>query len=157
MGKSRVIMPKALIIDVAAQQRAITNTLNATAKAIKADFGITTQAWSDKPTFTIESPSPYERSIGTDDDVYTMLNEGTKAHEIRPKRGKVLRFQTPFRSKTVPREIMSSAGSKGKVEVFSRGVMHPGTEAREWDQVIFEKWDRQMGDIFQRAIDSEVT
>lgn len=156
MGKSKVIMPKALIIDVAAQRRAITNTLTATAKAIKADFGVTTQTWGNKPTFTIESPSPYERSIGTDDDVYTMLNEGTKAHEIRPKRGKVLRFQTPFRSKTVPREIMSSAGSKGKVEIFSRAVHHPGTKPREWDAAIFEKWDRQMGTIFQRSIDAEL-
>lgn len=156
MGKSRVIMPKALIIDVAAQKRAITNTLNATAKAIKADFGVTTQTWSDKPAFTIESPSPYERDIGTDHEVYTMLNEGTRAHEIRPHGGGVLRFTTPFRSKTVPRQIMSGAGSTGKVEVFTRAVHHPGTKPRAWDEVIFEKWDRQMGAIFQRAIDAEL-
>lgn len=157
MGKSRVVMPKKLIADVVAQRRAITNTLNATAKAIKADFGVTTQTWGHRPEFAITSPSPYEREVSTDDPVYGMLNEGTPEHEIRPRHSKVLRFQTPFRSKTVPRQIRSRKGATGKQEVFSRGVHHPGTEARKWDEAIFEKWDRQMGTIFQRAIDSEVT
>lgn len=156
MGKSKVILPKGLVIDAKAQQRAITNALNAAAKGIKADFGVTAQTWSDKPTFTTSSLGPYVREVSTDDPVYSMLNEGTRPHEIRPKAGKVLRFQTPFRSKTVPREIRSRKGATGKNEVFSRGVHHPGTAPREWDQVIAEKWDRQLGAIFQRSIDSEL-
>lgn len=156
MGKSKVILPKKLIVDVAAQRRAITNALSATAKGIKADFGVTTQTWSHKPSFSITSPEPFVREVSTDDAVYGMLNEGTPEHEIRPRRSKVLHFQTPFRSKTVPRQVRSRKGATGKNEVFSRGVHHPGTEAREWDKVIAEKWDRQLGTIFQRAIDSEL-
>lgn len=156
MGKSKVILPKKLIVDVKAQKRAVTNTLNATAKGIKADFGVTTQTWNHRPEFTIEAPEAYVREIGTDDPVYNMLNEGTPEHDIRPRHSKVLHFQTPFRSKTVPRQIRSRKGATGKNDVFSRGVHHPGTEAREWDKVIAEKWGRQLGTIFQRAIDSEL-
>ena len=157
MAKSTVILPKALVVDVAAQRRAITNALTATAKGIKADFGVTTQTWSNKPTFTISSPSPFERETSTDHAVYAMLNEGTRAHEIRPKAGGFLHFQTPFRPKTIPGQIVSLRGARGGDAVFSRGVHHPGTEARKWDKVIAEKWDQQLPTIFQRAIDSEVT
>ena len=157
MAKSKVILPKALVIDVVAQRRAITNALTATAKGIKADFGVTTQTWSNKPTFTINSPSPFERETSTDHAVYSMLNEGTKAHEIRPRRSKVLRFPSVFRPKTIPGQIVSLHGARGGDAVFSRGVHHPGTEARKWDEVIAEKWDQQLPTIFQRAIDSEVT
>lgn len=157
MAKSKVILPKSLVIDVAAQRRAITNALTATARGIKADFGVTTQTWDDRPTFTISSPSPFERETSTDHAVYAMLNEGTKAHEIRPKAGKVLRFSSVFRPKTIPGQIVSLRGARGGDAVFSRGVHHPGTEAREWDKVIAEKWDKQLPEIFQRAVDSEVT
>lgn len=157
MGKSKVIIPKKLSVDPAKMARVITNTLNATALSIKIDFAVTTQTWSDKPTFAIELPTPSTRTVSTGDRVYTMLNEGTPPHEIAP-RGKVLVFQTPFRAKTVPRSISSGPGRKGGNTVFTRKpIQHPGTEAREWDTTIAKKWKKQVGPIFQRAIDSEVS
>lgn len=156
MGRSKVILPKKLSVDPQRMARVITNTLNSTALAIQTDFKVTAQTWSDKPTFAIESPTPYTRAISTDDSVYTMLNEGTPPHTIAPH-GKVLVFNTPFRSKTVPRSISSGPGRKGSATVFTRKeVHHPGTEAREWDTTIAKKWDRQFATIMQRAIDSEV-
>lgn len=156
MGKSRVILPRKLSVDPRKMAQAIQNTMTNVAKNIKVDFDVTAQTWKDKPTFAITSPTAYSREIATDHDVYTMLNEGTKAHDIRPK-GKVLVFRTPFRSKTVPRQISSSAGSTGANQVFTRRpIHHPGTTAREWDTVIAEKWDRQFATIMQRAIDAAV-
>jgi hypothetical protein len=157
MGKSKVILPRKLSVNPQAMARAITNTMQSTALAIQTDFRVTTQTWDDKPTFAIESPTPYTRRVGTDDENYARLNAGTRPHIIAPRPGGTLVFRTPFRSKTVPRTIGSGAGSKGGNVVFTRKpIHHPGTEARAFDQVIAEKWRRQVAAIFQRAIDAEV-
>lgn len=152
---STAIIPKAR--PLAKPMRVIiTNTLTAQAKAIKVDFALPAQTWDHKPTITINAPSPYERQITVADEIYAMLNEGTRAHDIKPKHGGLLRFRTPFRAKTIPDQIRSNKGSLGNVVVWSRGVHHPGTKARNWDRVIGKKWQERIGDIFQRAIDSAV-
>jgi hypothetical protein len=157
MGKSKVIVPRKLAVNPQAMARAITNTMTATALAIQTDFRVTVQTWDDKPTFAIDSPTAYTRTIGTDDENYTRLNAGTGPHIIAPRPGGTLVFRTPFRSKTVPRQIGSGAGSKGGNVVFTRKpIHHPGTEARAFDKVIADKWDRQFAAIMQRAIDAEV-
>jgi hypothetical protein len=157
MARSRAIIPRRLSVDPEAMARVITNTLNATALAIKVDFEVTAQTWRDRPNFTIESPTPYEREIGTSDENYGRLNKGTRPHLIVPRRGRVLVFNTPFQSKTLPRQIASGPGRRGNVRVTTRRVHHPGTRAREWDTVIAQKWDRQVGRIFQQAVDAEVS
>lgn len=155
MAKSVAILPKGKKLNM---RRVIENTLTAQAKAIKVDFALPAQTWRHKVGVSIATTAPYERTITVDDDIYAMLNEGTKAHDIKPKRpGGVLRFQGPFRAKTVPNEIRSNKGGVGKVVTWSRGVHHPGTKARNWDRVIAKKWRERLGGIFQRAIDSEVT
>lgn len=156
MARSRAIIPRRLSIDPEAMARAITNTLNMTALAIKVDFEVTAQTWDHKPSFTIESPTPYEREIGTNDENYGRLNKGTRPHLIVPRRGRVLVFTTPFQSKTLPRSIASGPGRRGNVRVTTRRVHHPGTAAREWDTTIQQKWDRQFPVQMQRAIDAEV-
>lgn len=155
MGKSRVILPKKFSTDPRKMAQAITNTLNATALGIKADFEVTAQTWSDKPAFAIISPTTYTRAIGTEHAIYTMLNKGTRPHIIRPKAGGVLVFRTPFQSKTLPRQIASGPGRKGAAQVFTRGpINHPGTAARQWDTTIAEKWQKQFPTVMQRAIDA---
>lgn len=155
MAQSRAILPKARSL-ARPMRSIITNTLNAQAKAIKVDFGVTTQTWEHDAPMTISSPSTYTREITVNDPIYAMLNAGTRAHDIKPRRGRLLRFTGPFRSKTVPNEIRSRKGTKGNVTIWSRGVHHPGTKARNWDRVIGKKWRERIGDIFQRAIDSAV-
>ena len=153
--KAVVILPKRPIIDPRKMKQAIENTLTAQAKAIKVDFDVTTQTWNKRPTFTIKKPSEYVREIGTNDDIYAMLDAGTKPHTIRPKNPRgILLFNTPFRSKTIPNQIRSRQGMKGNTPVVARVVRHPGTAARNWTKVIQKKWQAQIGDIFQRAIDS---
>lgn len=158
VGKSKVILPRKLSVDPVRMARAITNTMSATALAIQTDFKATAQTFDTPPTFAIDSPSPYERTIGTDDENYARLNAGTRPHIIAPRPGGTLVFRTPFRSKTVPNRIGSGPGAKGHNQVFTRGIVHhPGTEARNFDTVIAEKWRGRIADIFQRAIDSEVS
>lgn len=159
MGKSRVILPKKLISNPAAMGRAITNALEATARAIQVDFKVTTQTWEHGVSFAIEAPTPWQRLVGTTDGIYTMLNEGTRAHTIAPRAKKSLAWSGPFRSKTLPHTIASSAGSRGGAEtILPRGrvVHHPGTAAREWDTTIAQKWNAQFPAIMQRAIDASI-
>lgn len=155
MGKAKAILPRNLISNPAKMRQVIANTLNEQALAIKVDFEITVASWDNKPSFSIRA-SGWQREIGTDGDIYSMLNAGTKAHRINPKRGKVLKFSGPFSAKTVPNQIMSGPGSQGSAETFSKGVNHPGTKARNWDKTIAKKWRRLLGRQFQRAIDAAV-
>src|SRR4051794_16967598 len=107
----KLIIPKQLIADPAKLSRALTNALNGVAKDIQVDFKVTTQTWQHKVEFPITSPATYERQIATDDPIYGYVNDGTRAHDITPKGGGILRFQTPFTAKTVPNQILSRAGS----------------------------------------------
>lgn len=153
----KLIIPKKLIADPKKLARALTNAMNGMAKDIQLDFKVTTQTWKHKVDFAISSPSAYRRIVATDDEIYGYVNDGTRPHIIRPKGGGVLVFKTPFTSKTLPRAIMSRGGSTGSTEVRTKVVNHPGTTARDFDQAIAQKWDKQFGTIMQRAVDSEVT
>lgn len=152
----KLIIPKKLIADPAKLSRALTNAMNGVAKDIQVDFKVTTQTWSHKVAFPITSPATYERVIATDDEIYGYVNDGTRAHDIAPKGGGVLRFSTPFQAKTLPNQIMSRSGSKGTTPAVARVVHHPGTTARAFDKAIHDKWEKLFPDIMQRAIDSEV-
>lgn len=151
----KLIIPKKLIADPAKLNRALTNAMNGVAKDIQIDFNVTTQTWQHKPSFPIQSPSAYRRIVATDDEIYGYVNDGTRPHKILPK-GKMLRFNTPFRSKTLPNKIYSGPGNKGANVVFSRGVNHPGSKPRAFDKAIKEKWEKEFPIVMQRAIDSEV-
>ena len=152
----KLILPKKLIADPAKLSRALTNALNGVAKDIQIDFKTTTQTWNHKPDFPISSPSTYRRIVATDDEIYGYVNDGTRAHIIQAKPGKILEFWTPFTSKTLPNKIMSRAGKVGNTINRARLVQHPGTEARKFDVAIKQKWDKEFGVIMQRAVDSEV-
>jgi hypothetical protein len=159
MTSARVILPKGSVFKPKELDRAIRNTLTATAKAIKVDLALPAATWKHTPTITIRETGPYERTIEVADEVYAMLEKGTKKHDI-PKRwppGRPpLRFTMPFRPKTRPNYLGSTAGSTGSTVVWRRRkVRHPGTKARNWMKTAKTKWDAEAPKIFQRAIDSE--
>jgi hypothetical protein len=152
----KLILPKKLVADPKRLARALTNALNGVAKDIQTDFRATTQTWQHAVDFPIDSPSDYRRTVSTDDEVYGYVNDGTRPHPIAPKGGGVLRFNTPFRAKTVPGRILSGPGGAGSTEVVARAVQHPGTAPRKFDVTIKEKWEKDFPTIMQRALDSEV-
>lgn len=155
MPVGKVILPKGSVFKPRQMERAIQNTLTNVAKNIKVDFGVTTQTWQHKPKFEVTTPATYERRIATDDEVYAMLDAGTRPHIIRPKKRRILRFFTPFQSKTLPERVMSRPGTRGTDEVFSKVVRHPGTKPRHWIKVIQKKWQGQAPATFQRALNAE--
>jgi hypothetical protein len=157
MIKLRPIIPKDLALTPAKARRAVKNALDGAAKGAKVDFRVTTQTWSHKPDFTIEKPSDSERIVGTNDEIYGYVDDGTPRHTIVAKAGGVLAFGPGARAKTRPRVIGSGGGSKGGATVFTKRVQHPGTDAREFSEVIAEKWEEQLPMLLQRAIDAELT
>ena len=116
---------------------------------VKLDFEQTTKTWKRKPKFemviSLTPPGP-QLIVGTDDEIYRYVDEGTRPHIILPRRAKALRFQSGYKAKTSPGVIGSgSGGSFGNV-VFSQGVHHPGTQARDFEGAIKkkrEKWFKQ--------------
>lgn len=157
--KIKVIIPRDLLLDPKKLTRGLENGLTASAKAARIDFDVTTQTWRNRPTFTIEE-QPGQRTISTDDDVYRYVNDGTPAHPIAPKNGKALAFRWggkgSYSPKTAPRVIGSSGGGASGGIVKLKSVQHPGTEARNFDEVIAEKWEEKLPVTVQRAIDAEV-
>lgn len=157
MIKLKPIIPKGEVLDPRKLARAKKNALDGAAKGALIDYKVTTQTWQHKPDFVIERPSDNERIVGTNDTIYGYVEEGTKPHVITAKPGGVLAFGPGARAKTRPRVIGSGSGSKGGATVFRPRVQHPGTDAREFSEVIAEKWEEQLPLILQRAIDAELS
>ena len=65
--------------------------------------------------------------------IWNYVDKGTDEHIILPKKGRFLRFRTGYSPLTAPiaNPRAGSGRSSGNV-VFSRGVIHPGSEAREF-------------------------
>lgn len=138
------IMPKSgELFNLAAIARAITSTLQETAQDAQKDLQSTTATWQHQPTFAI-TPIPDGLQVSTDDAIWRMVNEGTKPHIITPKRTTVLVFGPGSRPKTAVRVIGSTAGSKGGAPVVAHQVRHPGTEARQFSDVLQEKYDDEL-------------
>lgn len=136
--------------------KAIENALTGAAMDCKIDFDVTTQTWKNRPAFTVQV-LPGRRVISTDSDIYHFVDAGTKPHDIRPVNAPFLAFQGgQYQAKTTPRVIGSRDGGPSGPVVFSMGVHHPGTEARDFTKVIKEKWDKELPEILQRAIDAEM-
>jgi hypothetical protein len=150
---AKVFVPKSLGMDKV--KRAVTNALDGAAEGAKVDFETTTATWQHKVDFAIDKHAEDKRVVGTDDEIYGYVNEGTRPHLI-VAHGKALAFPGGgFRPKTRVKVIGSNAGSKGGATVFRPKVQHPGTDARKFDEAIAEKWSRQLPIVMQRAIDAE--
>lgn len=154
MIKMTPITPKR-VLSARQLARVVENQLNMSALAVKVDYEVTSQTWKHQPSFTITS-SPGERIIGTSDEIYGYVDDGTRPHVIRPRRAKRLRFSPGGRAKTSPGQIRSGAGRKGSGVVFAKQVNHPGTKARNFSKAIAEKWRKLLPQQLQRAIDAEV-
>lgn len=102
-------------------------------------FGKTVATWRQQPTFE-QVPTARGWAVKvTPEFPYTWVNAGTKPHIIEARNAKLLRFSGPYRSKTKVNVISSYAGGRGKVWVSKRRVKHPGTEARNFTDIIMRR------------------
>jgi hypothetical protein len=98
----------------------------------------TTATWSRKPNFSIKKhKNGFEiRVTGANAKIWRFVSDGTRAHYIRPRRAKLLRFQSGYSAKTTPNVIGSSAGGAFGANVFASQVRHPGTRPRNFEKII---------------------
>lgn len=125
------------------------------------DYGKTVRTWRHKPQFDALDEVRGDGAtlvVGTDDRVYRFVSGGTAAHYIFPRKpGGVLAFKWggpgSYRAKTRPGVIASSGGRlTGGVPRVFRGVLHPGTEARNFGETIRRKWAQRVTAIFDRHL-----
>jgi hypothetical protein len=128
---------------------------------VKTDFKKTTRTWKHQVKFetliSLKPPGP-TILIGTDDQVWNWLNEGTRPHAIfagiftGKSNKKALAFPSRFKPKTKVKSLKSTAGSKGGPTVVVPFVQHPGTEAREWGLLIAKRRQRWFKKQMERAM-----
>jgi len=143
------------LFDPVAFERILNNALDETAKAIKIDYGVTTQTWKHKPKFAIRKSGKWERIISTTDKIYGYVSEGTRPHTIRPKNAPALAFQANYKAKTIVRQVRSRQGGPSGPMVYAQEVQHPGFPGREFNKVISEKWRKEWPTQLGRAIATE--
>lgn len=157
MIRIRPIIPK--LPTPAEYRRARSKALDKVAKWVKEQQQKTVASWKDKPEFSISENGEAERIIGTDDDKYLWADEGTEAHDIGPivpVNKKAITIRGKGTPKTRPRVIGSSSGARGPVVAIrkrTKVIRHPGTEAREFSEMIGEEAEQQLAVELQRAID----
>lgn len=127
---------------------------------IKRDFQSTVSSWNHQVRF-VDVPSAsrdeVSRTIYTTDRIYGWVNNGTRndgmgGYMIQPVNKKSLSYQKEFSSKTLPRTIGSRSGGKFGEKVFRAWTIHPGTEARKFDEAIAEKHLKRLVQYVQHAM-----
>lgn len=145
------ITPKGFRAQMQALPAAVDRGLKAAAEAAKRDFMATARTWEREVTFTVSQVAD-GYAVGTDDEVWRMVDEGTRAHVI-VARGKVLRFATGGTPKTRPGVLVASRGKAGSAVVFRPRVLHPGTEPRRFTELLRKRWQRAAQPFIRQAIE----
>lgn len=149
------IKPKRPIVNAAALAAGIKDATEKAKEGVKADFQKTTATWQHQPVWYVTRRGT-DWFIGTKDEIYGYVDQGTAPHLIKskyPPKGR-LRFRVGgFRAKSRPGYIASYAGAKasGK-QVFPKVVHHPGTKAREFSKKIRVKWEKEFAKMMRAAI-----
>jgi hypothetical protein len=133
-------------------QRAISNTLRATAEDAQVDFQRTVATFSKKPTFTVRRDGDFSWTVSTDNQIYFWLTYGTRPHIIRPVNATRLAFAANYQRKTIPNVIASRPGGASGPTVYATEVMHPGTEATNHDMAIARRYNRKLPEKLRRAL-----
>lgn len=155
----KAIKPPRNAINSIAYEAALRRALNVTAETVIKDFQAVTRTWKHKVQFlsnrsTTSGPrgSLFLTVFARDPSgIFHFVNKGTRAHIIRPKNGKMLRFHVPFAPKSLPLSLGARSGNRGDTAVFRDVVRHPGIKARRFDVVIARKNQQTLA----RAVDAE--
>lgn len=132
-------------------EKVIKRELEKEAKKILKDFETATATWVNKPEFQVLMDSEYA-IVGTDDEIFGYVDEGTRPHRIEPRYAKALRFNSLFVPKTKPNTLKAGGGASSPPVVFSQGVNHPGNEPRNITELISQRSQRR----FVKSVDSAI-
>lgn len=157
----KAIRPGRLKVDLILQE--LQRQLQAEGQYIKGEYLKTTATWRHKPRFEVLTDTTAGNLavlVGTDDDIYKYVDEGTRPHRIVPKSSNPygrLFFQSGYVAKTTPGVVGSMAGGKFGNVVAATAVNHPGTKKRGFTPLIKNKtgprFKRNMQDAMKRGAD----
>lgn len=153
-----VTVPKAIINVEKVRQAIIDAQNNVTKRKLTDLFKQTTEGWQDPPQFSsrrIDTSSQLGIRVypsGKNADKWALVNEGARAHIIRPRRARLLRFQTGYKAGTKVRTLRSTAYQRSGKFVQTKLVHHPGFEAREFTQTIADEHEPEFNQDMQDAI-----
>lgn len=156
----RVFVPEMVLNSQLVRHLIVQKMQSKSAPEVRKLFMQTVQGWANQPTFHqkfLNSPHRVTAQIWPGANtkggqIYNYVNNGTPPHVIRPRRGGLLRFQTGYRAATRPRVLSSRAPSRFGDYVGSRGVNHPGVEARDFDKEIVAQYADTFRDDIQDVI-----
>lgn len=148
----KAIKPKTNARNAARTIQAVKSVMEAARDGALKDYLSCTRSWDHTVVFeAIQTKDGW--IVGTEDEVFQYVDEGTEPHTIAPKPGNALRFYAGGAPKSTPHIIGSNPGRRGDQLVFTRKpVHHPGTEAREFTEEIHKKWEAKLPDMMQEEI-----
>jgi hypothetical protein len=130
-----------------------------TAKDILFDYEATAWNWKHKVKFKkvlAVGPNSLDVLVGTDDEIYGYVDQGTHIHDIVPKRkGGYLAFKVGGSPKTQPGVMVSGSGQPGTVQVFAKKV-RVKTRARRFSKTIQKEWDKKFKNRMEKAMNEAV-
>lgn len=133
-------------------QQELNKVLDQAVRETQLKFAATFATWNHKPKMEVDTEQ-FSRVVGTNDFVYELVSEkGGKAHMVRPKNKKALRFQDNYRAKSQKGVLGSSTGGASGAVRFSKGHMVKGFEAREFVKTIQEQMDVRMEKLTDEAL-----
>lgn len=137
------------------------NAMRRAGTAVRKDFKKTTATWEHKVVFeqsvSLAGPGPV-LMVWTEDQIYKWVNDGTRPHEIwagiytGKSDKRALAFPSQSTPKTQPRLLGSGPGGSGGELLFRPYVNHPGTEAREFDEIIQAMWETKFKRQMEQAM-----
>jgi len=124
-------------------QAALREFMNDTADDIEKDIRRPIAKWKhtvkiDKFITAFYFPLRMQLEVTVDDDPYTYMDRGTKAHMVRPKRKQALHWGEG-----------QGPGGKG---FFSKGHMVKGIHARNWMVFVKRRWDKKLAVDFDKLM-----
>ncbi len=158
---SKSIKPKKLKVKQARLN--LLNELRKEGHTVKKEFEKTTKTWQgEKPKFevligltgkdatAIIGPTGSDKAV----DKWVWLDQGTRAHIIKPKNKPRLIFQPGFKAKTKVNVIGSSGGgSFGPFRRLKAGqnVRHPGIKPRNWTKIVVKQRSPKFAEAMSEA------
>lgn len=134
---------------------AMFNGVQQTGSLIMRDMQSTVRTWNHKPSFYVvihNSNGQYAVIAGTNNLIYLFVDAGTKAHPIKAKRSRYLRFQSGYRAKSRVGVIGSQEGGAYGAVQFAKEVKHPGFKGRKFIITIAKRRQVTMRQMTEQAI-----
>jgi len=152
------IKPKTM--NEAVMRKMLLDEMRDSADEMLKDFHATTSTWDHKPEFEKLfqlSGGTVAIIVGTDDEIYGYVSNGTKRHWVGPKgKGRggadALKFMSIYTPKTSPGSMSAGPGGGSGEFWFSKGHYVSGIKARRFDEHIQKLWVKKFKTRIEKAM-----